>query len=158
MALQIRSPAFTNGAAIPDKYTRSGRNISPPLEWSGTPEGTRSFVLLIEDPDAPSGTFRHWAVYDIPGDKIRLDENADVSNFSQGVNDFGNEGYDGPQPPSGHGVHHYHFRIAALDTDRLEGIQGKAKASAVWDKAQAHKIEDAELVGTYETKVMAGAG
>jgi Raf kinase inhibitor-like YbhB/YbcL family protein len=157
MALRIHSPAFADGAPIPDKYTRSGRNFSPPLEWTGTPEGTRSFVLLIEDPDAPSGTFRHWAVYDIPGDKIGLDENADVSKFRQGVNDFGNEGYDGPQPPPGHGVHHYHFRLAALDTDRLEGVQGKVKAAAVWDKAQAHKIEEAELVGTFETKAMAGA-
>ena len=157
MALKIRSPAFADGAPIPDTYARNGRNLSPPLEWSGVPEGTRSFVLLIEDPDAPSGTFRHWAVYDIPGDKIRLNENEDVSKFSVGVNDFGNQGYDGPQPPQGHGVHHYHFRLAALDTDRLEGVQGKAKASAIWDKAQAHRIEEAELVGIYETKAMAVA-
>jgi hypothetical protein len=114
-------------------------------------------VLLIEDPDAPSGTFRHWALYDIPGDKIRLKENEDLSKFSHGVNDFGNQGYDGPQPPHGHGVHHYYFRLAALDTDRLVGVQGKAKASAVWDKAQPHLLEEAELVGTYEALEMAGA-
>ena len=156
MALRIRSPAFGDGAPIPDEFTRSGRNFSPPLEWSNAPEGTRSFVLLIEDPDAPSGTFRHWAVYNIPGDKIRLDENEDVSKFGVGVNDFGNEGYDGPQPPLGDGPHHYHFRLAALDTDRLVGIQGKAKASAIWDKAQPHVLDQAEIVGTYEARAMAG--
>ena len=156
MALRIRSPAFGDGAPIPDEFTKDGRNISPPLEWSGAPEGTKGFVLLVEDPDAPSGTFRHWAVYDIPGDKAGLGEGEDVSKFRQGVNDFGNQRYDGPQPPPGHGVHHYHFRLAALDTARLEDVQGKTKASAIWDKAQPHLIEEAELVGTYEARAMAG--
>jgi phosphatidylethanolamine-binding protein (PEBP) family uncharacterized protein len=73
------------------------------------------------------------------------------------VNDFGNQRYDGPQPPVGDGPHHYRFRLAALDTDRLEGIQGKAKASAIWNKAQPHVIDTAELVGTFETRVEAGA-
>jgi Raf kinase inhibitor-like YbhB/YbcL family protein len=155
MALRLRSPAFGDGAPMPDRYTKGDRNISPPLEWSNAPEGTRSFVLVVEDPDSSSGTFRHWAVYNIPGDKIRLDENEDVSKFSEGVNDFGNQDYDGPQPAVGSGPHHYRFRLAALDTDRLEGIQGKAKASAIWDKAQPHILDQTELVGTYETRIPA---
>lgn len=156
MALRIRSPAFGDGAPIPDEFTKGGRNISPPLDWSGAPEGTKSFVLVVEDPDAPSGTFRHWALYDIPGDKMGLKEGEDVSKFRQGVNDFGNQGYDGPEPPPGHGVHHYHFRLAALDTARLQDVQGQAKVSAIWDKAQPHLLEEAEVVGTFEAKAMAG--
>ena len=117
---------------------------------------SESFVLVVEDPDAPSGTFRHWAVYDIPGDKMGLNEGEDVSKFRQGVNDFGNQSYDGPEPPLGHGVHHYHFRLAALDTAHIQDVQGKAKASAIWDKAQSHLIEKAEVVGTFEAKAMAG--
>jgi Raf kinase inhibitor-like YbhB/YbcL family protein len=155
MALRIRSPAFGDGAPIPDQFTRGDRNNSPPLDWSGAPEGTKSFVLLVEDPDAPSGTFRHWAVYDIPGNKMGLDQNEDVAKFRVGVNDFGNHGYDGPEPPVGHGVHHYHFRLAALDTAHLDGVQGKAKAAAIWDKARPHMLEETELVGTFEARAMA---
>ena len=155
MALRIRSPAFGDGAPIPDEFTKRGRNMSPPLAWSGAPEDTLSFVLLVEDPDASSGTFRHWAVYDIPAGKAGLDQNEDVSKFRQGENDFGNQGYDGPQPPAGDGVHHYRFRLAALGIDRLEGVAGKPKASAVWDAAQPHVLEETEMVGTYETRVPA---
>ena len=153
MAFTLQSPAFDNGGAIPPEHSRAGRNLSPKLIWSDPPEGTRGFALLVEDPDAPSGTFRHWAVYDIPGDRTTLGEGEDVSAYGQGVNDFGNKGYDGPQPPPGHGVHHYHFRLAALDVDKVPGLSGDPSAANVWDKAQPHRIAETELVGTYETEM-----
>src|SRR5438094_9131345 len=118
MTLTLRSPAFNDGERIPDRHARNHGNVSPPLQWSGEPDGTRSFVLVVEDPDAPRGLFRHWAAFDISPDRHRLDEGAGGRGdaLSQGANDFGDTGYDGPQPPQGHGPHHYHFRIAALDT------------------------------------------
>ena len=157
MALNIRSPSFDTNAAIPDKHARDGRNLSPELQWSGAPERTRSFALIVEDPDAPSGTFRHWALFDIPGDRTVLREGEDVSAHGRALNDFGTKDYEGPQPPQGHGVHHYHFRLAALDTDHLRGISGDASAVNMWDKVQPHLLEEAETVGTYEN-AMAPAG
>ena len=151
MTLTLKSPAFREEEKIPDRYARGHGNVSPPLEWSGAPEGTRSFALLVEDPDAPRGLFRHWAVHDIPPDQTRLEEGegrAD-SDLRQGANDFGNTGYDGPQPPEGDGPHHYHIRLAALDTDHLD-VGPRQRAEAVWDAAQGHILEETELVGTYE--------
>ena len=151
MTLTLRSPAIREDGTIPDRHARSHGNLSPPLEWSGAPEGTRSFALLVEDPDAPRGLFRHWAVHDIPPDQTRLEEGegrAD-SDLRQGANDFGNTGYDGPQPPEGDGPHHYHIRLAALDTDHLD-VGPRQRAEAVWDAAQGHILEETELVGTYE--------
>src|SRR5688572_26531479 len=104
MTLTLRSPAFKDGAMIPERYARSHGNVSPPLEWFDAPEGTRSFALIVEDPDAPRGTFRHWAVFDISPDRERLDEGAGRrgGKLHQGANDFGETGYDGPEPPPGH--------------------------------------------------------
>lgn len=151
MPLRLKSPAFANGDRIPETYARGGQNQSPPLEWEGAPEGTKSFTLVVEDPDAPHGTFRHWAVYDIPSGRDHLDEGSGgrQGNLHQGANDFGNSYYDGPQPPEGHGPHHYHFRLAALDVDRLN-IGPQQRAEEVWRTAQAHMLDQAELVGIYE--------
>ena len=150
--MKITSPAFTSGSAIPDKYAKVGDNLSPPLEWAGAPKETRSFALVVEDPDAPSGNFRHWAVYNIPPNRKRLDEGEDLAGYGRGINDFGNRTYDGPQPPVEDGVHHYHFRLAALDTDRLDDVAPDASATAVWDEALRHVIEETELVGTFEAR------
>lgn len=151
MAFMLKSPAFSDGERIPDKFARDGQNLSPPLEWSGVPEGTKSLLLVVEDPDAPRGMFRHWAVYDISPEKKRLGEGAGRrdSDLKQGANDFGNPTYDGPQPPQGHGTHHYHFRLAALDTHHLS-VGPKQRAEEVWNAARANIIDQAELVGTYE--------
>ena len=152
MALTITSPAFKQGEVIPTKYTRDGENISPPLEWHDAPPETRSFVLLVEDPDAPSGTFRHWAMYNIPAGETGLPEGASGhgrSGAGEGVNGFGNARYDGPQPPKGHGPHHYHFRLAALDVPNLD-IPALAKAEDVWTTAQPRIVAETELVGVYE--------
>jgi Raf kinase inhibitor-like YbhB/YbcL family protein len=151
MTLTLRSPAFRDEERIPDRHARGADNLSPPLEWSDAPEGTRSLVLLVEDPDAPRGMFRHWAVHDIPSDCTRLDEGAGRpgSDLTQGANDFGNPTYDGPQPPEGDAPHHYHFRLAALDTDHLD-VGPQQRAEAIWEAAQDHILEESELVGTYQ--------
>src|SRR6266545_1804348 len=123
MALEISSTAFAEGSTIPKRYSGDGENLSPPLRWSGAPRKTRSFALVCEDPDAPSGTFRHWAVANIAAAETGMSEGAGRSqNGHDGVarNDFGHTGYDGPAPPRGHGLHHYHFVLAALDVDRLD--------------------------------------
>ena len=144
--MQVTSPAFADGSPIPRKYTRDGDNLSPPLQWSNAPKGTRSFMVLVEDPDAPSGTFRHWAAWDLPADRTALEESAAPEHVA--VNDFGNRGYDGPQPPRGHGLHHYHIRGAALDVDHLD-LNPKAKVAEAWQAAAPHVLDQAEIVGTY---------
>jgi Raf kinase inhibitor-like YbhB/YbcL family protein len=152
MPLSIMSPAFADGETIPKKYTRDSDNLSPPLKWTGAPEKTRSFALVVEDPDAPSGTFRHLAIYNIPADRDRLPESIDTGPDHAvrfGLNDFGNASYDGPEPPQGHGPHHYHFRLGALDVPSLP-IPTDLDAEAVWREARKHMIEEAELVGIYE--------
>lgn len=152
MPLTITSPAFKQGEVIPARYTRDGENVSPPLEWRGSPPETRSFVVLVEDPDAPSGTFRHWAMYNIPATATSLPEDASGQGrggTGEGVNGFGNARYDGPQPPKGHGPHHYHFRLAALDVPQLD-IAASPRAEDVWAKARPHVVAEAEVVGVYE--------
>jgi Raf kinase inhibitor-like YbhB/YbcL family protein len=155
MAFALESPAFPEGGAIPRKYARDGENLSPPLIWKDAPAGIRSFVLIMEDPDAPSGTFHHWGVYDMDRQRERLPEGAgsgaSPENLRQGVNDFGNARYDGPQPPKGHGVHHYHFRLAALDVDSLP-LGGRPRVLEIRARSRPHIIAEAELVGTYENK------
>lgn len=149
----LTSEAFEDGGEIPPRHARDGDNVSPLLRWNDAPQGTRSFALVIEDPDAPSGVFRHWAVFDMPPQRTELPEGAgggDATMFREGVNDFGTAQYEGPQPPRGHGVHHYHFRLAALDIDRLDVPPG-ARVEEVWKAARPHVLDEAELVGTFET-------
>jgi Raf kinase inhibitor-like YbhB/YbcL family protein len=152
MPFTITSPAFRNSEVIPTRYTRDGENLSPPLEWRDAPLETKSYMFLVEDPDAPSGTFRHWAIYNIPAGEAGLPEGASAQGLrgaGEGVNGFGNTRYDGPQPPKGHGPHHYHFRLAALDVPRLD-VPASAKAEDIWMRAQPHIIAEAEVVGVYE--------
>jgi hypothetical protein len=150
MTFALHSSVFQNGGAIPGRYARDGENLSPPLRWTDPPAEAKSFILIVEDPDAPLGTFRHWAIHGInPGQsELREGIGAQSGNRRQAVNDFGRARYDGPQPPSGHGVHHYQFKIAALDVAQLD-IPDEAGAESAWDAAQAHIIEQAELVGTF---------
>jgi Raf kinase inhibitor-like YbhB/YbcL family protein len=152
MPLSLTSPAFPSGGMIPLKYTRDGQNVSPPLEWRDAPQQTRSYALVVEDPDAPSGTFRHWAIYNIAASETGLPESAfkaEPGDVAHGVNDFGNRHYDGPQPPKGHGPHHYHFRLAALDIARLN-LPALTTAEEVWKAARPHVIAETEMVGIYE--------
>ena len=152
MAFSLHSTSFTNGARIPEKYSRDGENLSPAVEWQDAPRSTKSFVVVVEDPDAPRGTFHHWAAYDIDPRTKSLPEGAGSASrtkFKMAVNDFGNQRYDGPQPPPGHGTHHYHIRCAALDVDHLK-VPANASAADVWEAARAHALAQTEIVGTFE--------
>jgi hypothetical protein len=153
MAFSLHSPAFQDGGAIPDTYARGGENRSPPLRWTDPPAEAKSFMLVVEDPDAPSGLFRHWAVHDLDPNQTELREGAgstETRAARQGVNDFGDVGYDGPQPPPGDGVHHYHFRLAALDVAHLE-LPDAADAALIAQTARRHVISETEIVGTYQS-------
>jgi Raf kinase inhibitor-like YbhB/YbcL family protein len=144
--MQLRSSAFSDGEAIPRRFTCEGEDLSPPLHWSDAPAGTRSFVILCDDPDAPARVWRHWAAFDIPPDRVTLPAGAAVK---QAISDFGRPGYGGPCPPRGHGPHHYHFRLLALSTDRLR-VRRDPSCRDVEREARNHLIEEAVLVGLYE--------
>ena len=147
--LSLTSDAFQSGEPIPVYHTCDGGNRSPPLSWGDPPEGTKSFALVVDDPDAPSGTFRHWGAFDIPASTRRL--NAGQSAGVQARNDFGDSGYGGPCPPKGHGPHHYHFKLFALDTEAL-GLSAGASVAVVESSARQHALAEGELVGTYERR------
>ncbi|MBR0839621.1 YbhB/YbcL family Raf kinase inhibitor-like protein [Bradyrhizobium liaoningense] len=148
--MKLVSSAFADGAAVPRRYTCDGENLSPPLRWSDVPEGARSLVLLCDDPDAPGGTWRHWAVYDIPPAVTEFTVNAaHNTKMKQAVNDFRKVGYGGPCPPHGHGPHHYHFRLLALSMEDLP-VKANASCRDVEREARKHTIAEAVLVGWYE--------
>ena len=151
MGLSLHSPIFSNGGAIPDRYSRLGRNLSPPLRWTDAPAATKSFIMVMEDADAPPGAFWHWTLYDINAQQSELREGAGAESptHAQAVNDFGRACYDGPQPSADEGVHHYRFRLAALDVPHLE-LPPDARADDAWNAAQPHVIEEAELVGAFQ--------
>lgn len=147
--MQLQSSAFADRSAIPRRFTCDGENLSPPLQWSDAPEATGSFVLLCDDPDAPGGTWHHWAVYDIPPDQNGLVENAArKTRLKQAANDFRKAGYGGPCPPPGHGIHHYRFRLIALSADHLR-IPANASCLDVEREARKFALAEATLVGTY---------
>lgn len=147
--ISLTSDAFQNGQPIPVQYTCDGADQAPTIRWSDPPAGTKSFALVIDDPDAPSGTFRHWGVFDIPASSRSIGGGQRVG--TEVTNDFGKPGYGGPCPPRGHGPHHYHFKLFALDTDRL-GLSTSSTVKDVEDAAQKHAIAQGELIGTYERK------
>jgi Raf kinase inhibitor-like YbhB/YbcL family protein len=150
--MRIESSAFADGAAIPRRYTCDGEDVSPPLAWSDPPAATRSFVLLCNDPDAPGGTWHHWAAYDIPAAVSALAEDAGRRSakyeFRQASNDFQKAGYGGPCPPRRHGPHHYHFRLLALSLAHLPGTLSSCRE--VEREARKHVLAEATLVGVYE--------
>lgn len=147
--ISLTSGAFQNGQAIPTQFTCDGGDQTPPLSWSDPPAGTKSFALVIDDPDAPSGIFRHWGVYDIPASARSIGGGQRIG--TEVSNDFGRPGYGGPCPPKGHGPHHYHFKLFALDTDKLDLPPG-AKITDVENEARRHAIAEGELIGTYERR------
>jgi Raf kinase inhibitor-like YbhB/YbcL family protein len=140
----IRSPAFADGARIDREYTRYGENHVPSLSWSGAPDGTKSFALEVLDPDAPTGTFAHWIVWDIPPGAQTIDGMSAV----QGKNDAGRLGWSGPEPPAGSGDHHYVFRLYALDIPKL-GLDENAGRAALEVAMQGHVIATTEITGLF---------
>jgi Raf kinase inhibitor-like YbhB/YbcL family protein len=147
--LELTSEAFENGQPIPVQYTCDGADQTPSLHWGEPPAGTKSFALVIDDPDAPSGTFRHWGVHDIPASARSIGGGQRIG--TEVSNDFGKPGYGGPCPPKGHGPHHYHFKLFALDVDRLN-VAPNSKVADVENEASKHAIATGELVGTYERR------
>lgn len=146
--LEISSPVFATLAAIPKRYTSDGENISPPLQWSKIPPETKQLVLICHDPDAPLPRgFTHWTIYNIPPDVNEIAENGG-NKFTEGVNSAGSNGYTGPAPPSGHGVHHYYFWLYALDrtVDLQSGLSREELLDAIADSVTAQ----ARLIGIYE--------
>jgi len=152
---ELSTSAFTNMGSIPARYTCDQSNISPALVWRNVPQGTKSFALIVDDPDAPSGTFVHWVVYNMPASLTELSEALPAqqkldNRVLQGTNSFEKIGYGGPCPPKGHGKHRYFFKLYALDT--MLALQAGATKDEVINAMQGHIIAHAELVGTYERK------
>lgn len=147
----IQSSAFKEGATIPAKYTCDSLDISPPIEWSKGPEGTKSYALICDDPDAPGGTWVHWVIYNIPYSILELSENVpkmeSLNNGArQGKSDFESIGYGGPCPPGG--THRYYFKIYALDfiLDHKPAISKKELLKAI----EKHILEEGQLMGRYK--------
>ncbi len=151
MTIQLTSPAFEEGGMIPSKYTCDGANVSPPLKWTSVPEGTKSFAIICDDPDAPAGTWVHWVIYNIPANIRELPENVRPSwklsdGTLQGKNDFGKAGYGGPCPPGG--IHRYYFKIYAL-SDMLNVKEGLTKADLL-KAMKGYVLGEGQLMGRYK--------
>ena len=152
MAFALTSPSIENGRALPMKHARDGENLSPQLDWADPPKATQSFILMMEDPDAPKPGFKHWAIYDIPRDRRHLapgrSSAAHTEDLPHAFNDFGNLHYDGPQPPQGEPAHTYRIRLAALSIPKLD-VDPRPYAGDVWAAAQDYIIDEAELTCTF---------
>ena len=149
-AMDLNSQAFRPGGMIPAKYTCDGADISPPLTWPDPPAGTESFALIMDDPDAPVGTWVHWVIWNIPATARGLEENvpktASLPNGArQGTNDFKRTGYGGPCPPSG--THRYFFRLYALGSTL--SLSPETTKSVLEDTMRRHILAQSELIGKY---------
>ncbi len=161
--ITLTSTAFSEGQPIPKKYTGEAADVSPPLSWSylpsgwgGHPEGIKELALICDDPDAPGGTWVHWVVYSIPATATELPEDlggsagreAELAGVIEGKNSFGNTGYGGPMPPTGHGKHRYFFKLYALNSelDLPPDLDKPALEEAIKD----HIVGKGELMGTYQ--------
>ena len=144
--LQLTSPAFANKETIPTRFTCDGKDLSPPLTFGPIPKGTRSLALIVDDPDAPAGTWVHWLVWNIPPQTRQLEESALPPEAKQGLNDWRRNEYGGPCPPTG--KHRYLFRLYALDTVLL--LPATANRSALDRAMKKHIIGSGTLLGTYQ--------
>jgi Raf kinase inhibitor-like YbhB/YbcL family protein len=152
MALALTSPHFTHNGPIPRAHTCDDADAAPTLEWSGAPSGTKSFALIVDDPDAPDPkapkmTYVHWVVYDVPASTMRLEGGKTPAGAQNGINDWKKTGYGGPCPPIGR--HRYYFKLYALDTT-LGELGSRATKADVESAMKNHVLEKAELMGTYE--------
>ncbi|MGC8820180.1 MAG: YbhB/YbcL family Raf kinase inhibitor-like protein [Fervidobacterium sp.] len=149
--------AFKNGEFIPKKYACEGEDINPELLISNVPQNAKSIAIICDDPDAPIGTFVHWVIWNVPvsGNNVKIPEGLKKleklpDGTMQGYNDFGKIGYNGPCPPKGHGIHHYHFKVYALDT--MIELKGKVKKVDLERAIKGHIIDSCEIIGLYERK------
>jgi Raf kinase inhibitor-like YbhB/YbcL family protein len=151
MTIRLLSNAFTEGGMIPKRNAGDGENLSPALSWSGAPIPTQSFALIVDDPDAPSGTFTHWVLFNIPAGASALPEGVQkdhsVSGIGQqGQNDFRKTGYDGPRPPAGKS-HRYYFKLYSLD--RILELPSGCTAAQLFRLMQGHILSTGQLLGLY---------
>jgi len=150
MDIKVTSTAFQEGGMIPKQYTADGKNVSPPLAWTGVPANAKSLALICDDPDAPRGTWVHWVLFNIPAEAKGLPESVPpqpklANGAMHGNNDFPRLGYGGPAPPSG--THRYFFRLYALDAElRLDGGATRAQLDAAM---KGHIIAQGQLMGKY---------
>ncbi|TWE28933.1 hypothetical protein FHX69_1602 [Prauserella muralis] len=145
--LELRSAAFTDNTLIPDRYSRQGGNVSPPLEWNRVPDGTEELALVCEDPDAPGGTFGHLVLTGIDPEQTGVPEGQLPDGAVPGRNGFGNLGWDGPQPPVGDDEHRYFFKLYAAD--RPLGLGEGASAEDVHAAVDGHTLATGTLVGLF---------
>jgi Raf kinase inhibitor-like YbhB/YbcL family protein len=151
-AMKLTSTAFQDGMPIPVRYTGFDADVSPPLQWSGAPAGTKGFALICDDPDAPVGTWVHWVIYGLPASAGGLPEGVAAAESlpdgaRQGVNDFRQIGYRGPLPPPG-GPHRYFFRLYALDAELALGP--RATKLELLRAMKGHTLAEAQLMGTFQ--------
>jgi Raf kinase inhibitor-like YbhB/YbcL family protein len=152
--MQLISPAFSEGGSIPARHTCDGENLSPALKWTGAPAGAKSLALIVDDPDAPSGTWVHWVLYDLPSTTTDLPEATPKSQYlpagaKQGLNDFKHLGYGGPCPPSGK-EHRYFFKLYALD--RVIDLKPGATKKELEAAMEKHILAEGQLIGIYKRK------
>jgi Raf kinase inhibitor-like YbhB/YbcL family protein len=144
MAFSVTSPAFADGQPVPQQFTCDGNDAPPPITVDDPPKGTKSFAVILDDPDAPKGTFTHWLTYDIPADDNALRATAGKAL----ENDFGRQGYGGPCPPPGHGSHRYYFTVYAVDVPALD-VSGDSRDD-LEAALEGHTLGKARLMGRYE--------
>ncbi len=150
MTFKISSTAFSTNNPIPTDFTCDGANQSPQLSWTGAPPDAKSFALIVEDPDAPNGTFTHWILFDIPASIKQLDEGT-TSIGLNGTNSFGEAKYQGPCPPKGSSAHHYYFKLFALDVSTLN-LKAGATRHQIEAAIESHYIGQTHLIGQYARK------
>lgn len=143
--MRLTSPAFSRGDPLPRHFAKEHGNTSPPLRFQDVPKAAKSIALIVNDPDAPRGTFTHWVLFNVPPETSELLENQTPAGAVSGRNDYGDVGYGGPRPPSG--THRYFFQAYALDTSLK--LPPGATATEVEQAMETHVLENAELMGTY---------
>lgn len=147
--LKITTSAFSHHDGIPARHTSDGDDVAPALDWGGVPDGTQSFAVVVHDPDAPLvDGFTHWVAYGIDGTASGLPEGG--GGATHGTNSFGEQGYNGPAPPPGHGTHHYYFWVYALRED--PDLEPGLSRSELLERIEDLVIEQARLVGTYKNE------
>ena len=149
-SMQISSNAFHEGAPIPKEYTADGKNVSPPIHWTGAPDSTKSFALVCEDPDAPRGIWTHWVLFNVPPETHELHEGMPthavvLGGAKQGMNDFRKTGYGGPDPPRG--THRYEFKVYALDS--LLDLPESTNRQQLLEAMKGHILAKGQLMGKY---------
>lgn len=152
MTFRLFSNAFSEGGWIPELNTCEGADLSPSLEWNGEPADTRSFALVVEDPDAPAGVWTHWLLYDISSKMHQLAQGFKPGSTGlSGTNDFGKTGYGGPCPPKGHGPHRYFFRLYALGVHTL-GLPSGVHRAELLEALKEHVLGQAQTVARFERR------